>query len=204
MQREGCIHGFEPVVLDPELLVAGPLPQELPQRKLQRAERNTNLAIAEQVGVGESDGKLVILVTDGRTEEERPAPFQFQQQTREIAGPLVVQPFLAEATRLDVAVVIEDAKHVAVLEDAGPFVGETRCSQDAKRAAVGLGDRCHLLRPRSVLAGSGRGLLRARRSLETAHRGTPRASESTLRRSQTASSSFGSIFRGALGIALDS
>ena len=103
---------------------------------MERAERQSHLPIAQQVRIGERHRQLVVLIPNGRTEEERPAPFEIQDQAGEIARALVIQPFLPQSTRLDIAVVVEDRKGVAVLEHAGALVGQARGSQDVIQASL--------------------------------------------------------------------
>ena len=47
---------------------------------MDRAEREPYLTVAEQVGVCEGYSELIIFIPNGRTQEERPASFQFKQQ----------------------------------------------------------------------------------------------------------------------------
>ena len=147
MQREGSLHRLEPVVLDPQLLIAGPLPEKLLQRDVQRPERDPPLAVVEEVRVGEGDGELVVLVPDRRTQEKRSAPLQLQQQAGEVAGIFVVQSFLAEPAGLDVAVVVEHGKRVPMLEHPGALVRQAGSGQDVVRTAVPEGLRCSLSGP---------------------------------------------------------
>ena len=132
------LHRLQPIVLDLQLLITGALPEELLHRQVERAEREPRLTVAPQVRVGEGHGELVVLVPDIRAEEERPAPFQLQEQAGEIARPLVVQTFLAQSARLDIAVVVEDREGVAVLEHAGPLISQAGGGQDVIRAPPGL------------------------------------------------------------------
>jgi hypothetical protein len=57
------------------LLVTGALPEELLHCQVECAEREPRLTVAQQIRVGEGHGELVVLVSDVRAEEERPAPF---------------------------------------------------------------------------------------------------------------------------------
>ena len=62
-------------------------------------------------------------------------PFQLQQQTGEKARALVIQAFLPEPARLDVAVMVQDGECVAVPEHTSVFIGGTGDGQDMPRAS---------------------------------------------------------------------
>jgi len=70
VQIDGPRHRLQPVVLDSELLVAGPVPQELLQREMERSERNAHLTVLHHVEVREGDGQLIVLIAHRRAEEE--------------------------------------------------------------------------------------------------------------------------------------
>ena len=100
---------------------------------MERSQRQPYLAIPEQVGVGQRHGQLVVPVSDGRTQEERPAPFEFQHQAGQEPRTLVIKALLAQAAGLDVAIVVKDGERVPVLEHAGPFIGDAGSGQDVVR-----------------------------------------------------------------------
>ena len=100
-------------------------------------------------GLGSGPGwsgrpKLVVLVTDRGTEEERRPAVQLEDQAGQVSRTFVVQPLLAQAAGLDVAVVVEDGERVAVLEHPGPVVGDAGRGQDMVRVALRRSAR-HLL-----------------------------------------------------------
>src|SRR5262249_43314149 len=71
-------------------------------------------------------------------EEERPAAFEFEDESGEVARALVVEALLAQAAGADFAVVVEDGEGVAVLEHAGVFVADAGRGEDVV-GAVGVG-----------------------------------------------------------------
>src|SRR5262249_15596899 len=77
-----------------------------------------------------------------RAEEAGPPAVQFQEQAREEPGAVVVQPLLAKAPGLDVAVGVEDSERIPVLEHPGPLVGGTGRGEDVVGATRRLRPWC--------------------------------------------------------------
>ena len=151
VQAHRGFDGLQTVVANLQLLITDAIPEKTRQRDFERSQRKPHQAFVEKVGIGERDAELIVFVAHRRAEEERAAAFQVEQEAREKSCAVVIEAFFTEAAGLDVAVVIEDAERVAVLEHARSFVGETRRRQDAERAAVGRGDRDCFSRSRAAV-----------------------------------------------------
>jgi hypothetical protein len=74
VQSKGDLHGPEPVVLDPQLLVTDTTPEKPLESEMERTEWNPHPSVAEKVWVSKGNGQLIVFIPDGRTQEERSAP----------------------------------------------------------------------------------------------------------------------------------
>ena len=119
---------------------------------VQRAAR-TPLVVLGDVGVRQVDREQRVVLADVELSSSGRSCRQAQQQAGQEARPLVVEPLLAEADRLDVAVAVEDGERVAVLEHAVAARRPARRSAEDVVAILDFQDA----RPRSwPAAGSGR------------------------------------------------
>ena len=86
----------------------------------------------EEVGIGQIDGQQRIVVLDDRAEQQRPAVVDQQLQAGQEARVLVIEPLGAALAGHDVAVVVEHAEGVAVLEGARPPLLQRRGRRDVE------------------------------------------------------------------------
>ena len=80
----------------------------------------------EEIGIGQVGGQERVVVLDDRAEQQRPAAVDQELQAGEVARVLVVDALGAALCGHNVAVVIEYAERVAVLE----VRGRRTCSDD--------------------------------------------------------------------------
>ena len=126
LQVELRLDLFEAEVDDAHVLVASVVPQQLGAEHMHRAFRNRIAPVRMQVGIHQFDHEQAVVVLHRGIEEHRPHAAELQFEVGEEAGVVVIQPFLAEADRLDIAEAVEQREGFVVLEHAAPLVGR-RC-----------------------------------------------------------------------------
>ena len=126
-----------PEVADVYRLVAGCLPEELFDRQMQRSERGTQLTVGQQIWVRQMRHKSVVILMNGRAQKERPLPFELEDRARQEPCALMKEPLFAQAAGRRVAVAIEHREGLAVLEHAGPRIGQAGCRQQVIWSEIG-------------------------------------------------------------------
>ena len=124
------------------------LPNELRAHDMDRVLRQTQApGRIEKVGIGQVGGQERVVVLDDRAEQQRPTAVDQKLQAGEVARVLVVDALGAARYGHHVAVMIEHAEGVAVLEGAWPSHLQRRRRRDVK---------LHQRRRRRGLFGAGR------------------------------------------------
>ena len=116
-----------------EALVGTTRPDELRPDDVDRVLRQIEPAGGiEEVGVGQIGGQERVVVRHDRAEQQRPAVIDQQLHAGEEAHVLVVKALGAAFPGHDVAVMIEQAKRVAVLQGARPALLQRRGRRDVE------------------------------------------------------------------------
>ena len=76
------------------------------------------------VGIREVDVEQDVVLLDRRAEQQRPLPIEGQLEMGQKTGPFVIEAMRAGSQRMDVAVLIEQAERVAVLQHLDVVVGQ--------------------------------------------------------------------------------
>ena len=105
-------------------LEAAALPQEPSPRQMQRSARDLHLSLTGHVGIREIDVEQDVVYLDRRAEQQRPLPIDGQLETGQKPGPLVVEAMRARSKRMDIAVSIEQAERVALLQHLDVVIGQ--------------------------------------------------------------------------------
>ena len=117
-------NGKEAVVVHAQALEAAALPQEPSPRQMQRSARDLSLSLIGHVGIREIDVEQNVVFLDCRAEQQRPLPIDGQRETGQKTGPFVVEALRARSKRMDVAVSIEQAERVALLQHLDVVIGQ--------------------------------------------------------------------------------
>ena len=99
-----------------ESLMSAPFPDEPGADNVNGITWQFEPTVGKKVGVGQVGDEQRVVVLDRRAQKEGPAIVDEQLQARKEARVVVEQSFRAGFARRDVAVVIEHAEGVAVLE----------------------------------------------------------------------------------------
>ena len=120
LEREGQADAMGPIgeIAHREPLVSAPLPDESGADDVNGVTWQIEPTIGEKVGVGQIGSKKRVVVLDRRAQKERSAIVDQQLQARKEARVVVEQSLRAGFTRRDVAVMVEHAEGIAVLEGA--------------------------------------------------------------------------------------
>ena len=110
------LHRLAAIVREAHLLMARAVPQQLAAQHVNAALAQRDIAIAAQVGIHQLDGERAAVFLDRRIQMQRTQAVEQEQQVRQEAGVLHVETLLAALPRQDVAVAVEQRKHVVALE----------------------------------------------------------------------------------------
>jgi hypothetical protein len=104
-----------------QALVGAARPDELRPDEMDRVLRDVQAAArVEEVGISQIGGQERVVVLDDRAEQQGPAVIDQQLQAGQETHVLVIETLGAAFPRHDVAVVVEHAERVAVLQRARP------------------------------------------------------------------------------------
>ena len=121
------------IARDGDPLVQDVAPEELLNREVDGSERHADDPVSHDVGIREARGEPIGLVADRRAEEEGARRLEIEEPHREEARAFVVEPLLAETAWHDVAVVVEHAERVGVLEHPRAIVAGDGPREDVVR-----------------------------------------------------------------------
>ena len=107
-----------------QALEAAAVPQEPRPRQMQRSARDLSLSLIGHVGIREIDVEQNVVFLDCRAEQQRPLPIDGQRETGQKTGPFVVEAMRARSKRMDVAISIEQAERVALLQHLDVLIGQ--------------------------------------------------------------------------------
>jgi hypothetical protein len=105
-------------------LEAAALPQEPSPRQVQRSARDLSLSLIGHVGIREIDVEHDVIFLDRRAQQQRPLPIDGQLESGQKTGPFVVEALRAHSKRMDVAVSIEQAERLALLQHLDVVSGQ--------------------------------------------------------------------------------
>ena len=152
VERDCDVSELAPVVLNLDFLVKRTLPEELPYREMQSPQRKVDNTITAEIGIGQRDRQLVVVVPDSRAQEERPAAVQVKDQAGEKPRPVMVDALFAGVAGYNIAVLIKQGEGVAMLQHSYALISEARVRKDVVRILPGssrllLGFADHALKP---------------------------------------------------------
>src|SRR6476660_3143728 len=93
---------------------------------MQRSAWDLYLSWKDHVGTREIDIEQDVVFFDGRAQKQRPLPIDGQLESRQKTGPFVVETLRAGPERMDVAVLIEQAERIALLQHLDRIIGQRR------------------------------------------------------------------------------
>ena len=148
LQRQRHLDRLQRVVRDPHPLDAVAVPQCPGSEDVQRTARDDHAIALHDVRVGQIDSENRVVFADGGAQEQGTAPAEQQLESGQESRSRVIETLLALLERQDVAVQIEHAERVAVLEHAvrAPAValGDDReVFVQADHFSHGAGPSCH-------------------------------------------------------------
>jgi hypothetical protein len=133
VEREAKARRLRSVARHRKELVAARLPEELGARHVKGILGQAQLAVEEDIGVGEVDVERDVVGLHRRREHQRTAPLEGEVQPRQKTGVVVEQPRRAVLDLENVAELIEHGEAVAVLEGAPAGRGERDDARDKDR-----------------------------------------------------------------------
>lgn len=135
---EGDRHGLVGKIAHRQPLMARAFPEETraPDMNKVVVEDGLPLRIGD-VGIGQVAGERGVVVAKGRAQQQRPCAGNGEGKPRQVPRVAVKQPFGACRMGMYVAIMVEDAEGVAMLEGAGPALLQRGASRHAKRRIVG-------------------------------------------------------------------
>ncbi len=117
LQREALVAVGE--VAHGETLVARAIPQEFRAANVDQVVLEID-AVLVQRGIGEVAGEQGVVVARAGAEQDWPRPGEHHLEARQVSRVPVVQPLDEALARHDIAVAVEHAERIAVLEGARP------------------------------------------------------------------------------------
>src|SRR5207244_13101329 len=117
-------NGKEAVVVYSKTLEAAALPQEPRPRQVQPSARDLYLSLIGHVWIREIDVEQDVVFLDRRAEQQRPLPIDGQLESGQKTSPFVVEALRTHSKRMDVAVSIEQAERLALLQNLDVVIGQ--------------------------------------------------------------------------------
>ena len=115
-QSEHAVHRAVAVVLDPQPLIGGVVPQKDRADDMKRVLRQHELLLEIDVGIGQIDGQQCIVVAHIGAQQQKLSAVELQFEQPEETRVAAIQPVRAAGRGADVAMAVENREAVVVFE----------------------------------------------------------------------------------------
>src|SRR5262249_31153534 len=116
----------------PEAVVKDALPDEGAAKHVDHVAWQDDLTVVRKIGVGQIDVQRGIVFLDGRAQKHRPATGDAKFKPAQEPRSFVIEPLLAQADALDVAVAVKNGKSLTLLEHVAVLKGARRGRQNVE------------------------------------------------------------------------